>query len=180
MRQGTGDYLQNFKSIHTKLKEIDLRMRSCTPCNWNSSHDLWCGKGSGGYVKNFKSIRQKIKNFPFGGHFFSFFFGGGRCGAGGLDCSQYQILTHPRNGLKNPNMNFGNDRSHSLGGFWWQTETADDRQKTTTDRRQTDRKFESLCALWYLRLLRRLDNNNNNTTTTKTTIIIIIKIIQLL
>ena len=26
-------YLQNFKSIHTKLKEIDLRMRSCVPCN---------------------------------------------------------------------------------------------------------------------------------------------------
>ena len=35
---------------------------------------------------------------------------------GGLDCGQYQILTNPRNGLKNPNMNFGNDRSHRLGG----------------------------------------------------------------
>ena len=37
-------------------------------------------------------------------------------GGGGLDCGQYQILTDPRNGLKNPNMNFGNDRSHRLGG----------------------------------------------------------------
>ena len=35
---------------------------------------------------------------------------------GALDCGQYQILTDPRNGLKNPNMNFGNDRSHRLGG----------------------------------------------------------------
>ena len=37
-------------------------------------------------------------------------------GGGGLDCGQYQILTDPRNGLKNPNMNFGNDQSHRLGG----------------------------------------------------------------
>ena len=57
---------------------------------------------SGGYVQNFKSIRQKIKIFILGG--------------GGLDCGQYQILTDPRNALKNPNMNFGNDRSHRLGG----------------------------------------------------------------
>ena len=58
------------------------------------------------------NTRQKIKNFHFGG---SFFFGG-LLGGGGLDCGQYQILTDPRNGLKNPNMNFGNDQSHRLGG----------------------------------------------------------------
>ena len=69
-------------------------------------------QGSGGYVQNFKSIRQKIKKFHFGGHFF----GGGALGGRGLDCSQYQILTDLRNDLKNPNMNFGNDRSHRLGG----------------------------------------------------------------
>ena len=28
---------------------------------------------------------------------------------GGLDCGQYQILTDPCNGQKNPNTNFGND-----------------------------------------------------------------------
>ena len=67
-------------------------------------------QGSGGYVQNFKSIRQKIKIFILGGHFW------GGVGGGGLDCGQYQILTDPRNGLKNPNMNFGNDRSHRLGG----------------------------------------------------------------
>ena len=60
---------------------------------------MW--QGSGG-VQNFKSICQKIW--------------GGALGGGGLDCGQYQILTDPRNGLKNPNMNFGNDRSHRLGG----------------------------------------------------------------
>ena len=66
---------------------------------------MW--QGSGGYVQNFKSIRQKIKIFILGGSFL---------GGGGLDCGQYQILTDPRNDLKNPNMNFGNDRSHRLGG----------------------------------------------------------------
>ena len=64
-------------------------------------------QGSGGYVQNFQSIRQKIKIFIWG----SFFLGGG-----GLDCGQYQILTDPLKGLKNPNMDFGNDRSHRLGG----------------------------------------------------------------
>ena len=64
-------------------------------------------QGSGGYVQNFKSIRQKI---------IFFYFRGSVLGGGGLDCGQYQILTDPRNGLKNPNMNFGNDRSHRLGG----------------------------------------------------------------
>ena len=28
-----GGYLQNFKSIHAKVKKIDLRMRSCAPCS---------------------------------------------------------------------------------------------------------------------------------------------------
>ena len=63
----------------------------------------------GGYVQNFKSIRQKIKIFILGVVL-------GGVGGRGLDCGQYQILTDPRNGLKNPNMNFGNDRSHRLGG----------------------------------------------------------------
>ena len=61
-------------------------------------------------MQNFKSIRQKIKMFILGGHFW------GALGGGRLDCGQYQILTDPRNGLKNPNTNFGNDRSHRLGG----------------------------------------------------------------
>ena len=59
----------------------------------------------------FQVNTSKNKNFHFGG---SFFLGG--WGRGALDCGQYQILTDPRNGLKNPNMNFGNDRSHRLGG----------------------------------------------------------------
>ena len=62
-------------------------------------------QGSGGYVQNFKSIRQKNKNFHFGGHFW-----GGRLRGGELDCGQYQILTDPRNGVKNLCMQFGNDR----------------------------------------------------------------------
>ena len=70
-------------------------------------------QGSGGYVQNFKSIRQKIKIFILGGVIF--FRGGGQLG-GDWTSGQYQILTDPRNGLKNPNMNFGNDRSHRLGG----------------------------------------------------------------
>ena len=67
-------------------------------------------QGSGGYVQNFKSIRQKINIFILRVHF------SGDAGGGGLDCGQYKILTDPCNGLKNPNMNFGNDRSHRLGG----------------------------------------------------------------
>ena len=67
-------------------------------------------QGSGGYVQNFNSIRQKLKIFILGGHFW------GALGGGGLDYDQYQILTDPRNGLKNPNMNFGNGRSHRLEG----------------------------------------------------------------
>ena len=66
--------------------------------------------GSGGYVQNFKSIRQKIKIFILGGHIL------GGMGGGGLDCGQYQILTDPRNGLKNLCTHFGNDQSHKLGG----------------------------------------------------------------
>ena len=33
MWQESGGYLQNFKSIHAKVKKIDLRMRSCAPCS---------------------------------------------------------------------------------------------------------------------------------------------------
>ena len=69
-------------------------------------------QGSGGYVQNFKSIRQKKKKNSFCG---SFLGGGGALGGRKLDCGQYQILTDPRNSLKNPNMKFGNDQSHRLG-----------------------------------------------------------------
>ena len=63
----------------------------------------------------FQVNTSKNKNFHFwGGNFF--FWGGRAVGGGRLDCGQYQILTDPHNGLKNPNMNFGNDRSHRLGG----------------------------------------------------------------
>ena len=48
---------------------------------------------------------SKNKDFHFGGAL------GGR----GLHCGRYQILAELRNGLKNPNMNFGNDLSHRLG-----------------------------------------------------------------
>ena len=92
---------------------------------------------SGGYVQNFKSICKKIKKSILWVIFW------GTMGSGGLDCGQYQILTDPRNSLKNPNMNFGNDRSHRLGGVWWQTDRrqTDDRQTTgrpKTDDRQTE------------------------------------------
>ena len=40
MCQESGGYLQNLKSIHAKVKKIDPRMRSCTPCSWDPSHDL--------------------------------------------------------------------------------------------------------------------------------------------
>ena len=55
----------------------------------------------------FQVNTSKNKNFHFGGHFW---------GGGGLDCGQYQILTDPRNGLKNLCGHFGYDRSHRLGG----------------------------------------------------------------
>ena len=67
-------------------------------------------QGSEDYLQNFKSIHEKIKIFILGVIFV------GALGGGELDCGQYQILTDPRNGLKNPNMNFGNDRFHRLGG----------------------------------------------------------------
>ena len=57
---------------------------------------------------------SKNKNFHFRMSFF--FGGGGGVGGRGLDRGQYQILTDPRNGLKNPNMNFSSDRFHRLGG----------------------------------------------------------------
>ena len=33
MWQESGGYLPNFKSIHAKVKKIDLRKRSCAPCS---------------------------------------------------------------------------------------------------------------------------------------------------
>ena len=57
----------------------------------------------------FQVHTSKNKTFHFGGHFWE------GVGGRGLDCGQYQILTDPCNGLKNLNINFGNDRSHRLG-----------------------------------------------------------------
>ena len=65
---------------------------------------IYNAEETGGYVQNFKSIRQKIRIFIFG-----------VLGGGGLGCGQNQIFTDPRNGLKNPNMNFSNDQFHRLG-----------------------------------------------------------------
>ena len=69
MRQGTRGYLQNFKSIHTKLKEIDL---PCAVAHLvvEIQAIIMMRQGSVGYVQNFKSIRQKIKIFILGEHFF--------------------------------------------------------------------------------------------------------------
>ena len=53
-----------------------------------------------------------------------------------MDCGQNQILTDPRNGLKNRNMNFGNDQS-----VGWE-EFDDRRTDRQTDRRLTDRQTE--------------------------------------
>ena len=64
----------------------------------------------------FQVNTSKKKNFHFGGVIFFWGGEGGALGGVGLDCCQYQILNDPRNGLKNTNMNFGNDRSHRLGG----------------------------------------------------------------
>ena len=58
-------------------------------------------------MTKFQVNTSKNKNFHLGDHFL---------GGGGVDCSQYQILTDPRNGLKNLCAHFGNDRSHRLGG----------------------------------------------------------------
>ena len=129
-----------------KTKKRDLRMRSCASCSWDQGHDLWCGKGQ---EVMYKISSQYVKKYKFS------FSGVILWGSGGLDCSQYQILTDPRNGLKNLCMQFGNDQSHRLGGVWWQTD------------RQTDRNSESLYALWYLRLLRRLDKNKNHRCSSK-------------
>ena len=115
---------------------------------------------------------SKKKKIILWGHFL------GGLGGRGLDCSQYQILPDPRNGLKNLCAHSSNVRSHRLGGVWWQTDRQTDRHTTdrqtdrhTTDRqtdrhttdRQTDRKIESLYALWYFRLLRRLDKTKSHT-----------------
>ena len=67
------------------------------------------------YTK-FQVNTSKNKNVHFGGHFFFFFWGGGRWGAGDWTAVNIDILTDPRNGLKNRCVHFGNDRSHRLGG----------------------------------------------------------------
>ena len=114
MWQGSGGYLQNFKSIHTKLKEIC----ACTVAHLviEIQAMIYDAARVRRLCTKFQVNTSKNKNL----HFFfwggSFFFGGGALGERRLDCGQYQILTDPRNGLKNPNMNFGNDRSHRLGG----------------------------------------------------------------
>ena len=55
MRQESGGYLQNFKSIHAKLKKIDVRMHSCAK-PW-----FIMQQRSGGYLQNSKSIHAKLK-----------------------------------------------------------------------------------------------------------------------
>ena len=57
----------------------------------------------------FQVNTSKNKTFHFEGSFW------GGVGGEGLDCVQYQILTDPRNGLKNLCTHFGHDRSHRLG-----------------------------------------------------------------
>ena len=57
----SGGYLQSFKSIHAKVKKIDLRMPSCAPCRWDPSHEFIMQQGTGGYLQNFKSIHTKLK-----------------------------------------------------------------------------------------------------------------------
>ena len=73
-------------------------MRSCAPYSWDPS-----GKGQEVMYK-ISSQYVKILKFSFlEGHFL------GIVGSGGLDCSQYQILTDPGNSLKNLCTNF----------WWW-------------------------------------------------------------
>ena len=62
------------------------------------------------------SVRRLCTKFQVNTSKIKIFILGGALGGGGLYCGQYQILTDPRNDLKNPNKNFANDRSHSLGG----------------------------------------------------------------
>ena len=82
----------------------------------------------------------KNKDFHFGSLFFFFFFlVGGWGGRGrGLDCSQYQILTDPCNGLKNLctvcNLVM-------IGPIGWE-EFDDKIDRQTTDRRQIDRQTD--------------------------------------
>ena len=64
----------------------------------------------------YKISSQYIKKYKFSFWGVIFLGGGGALGGGGLDCSQYQILTDPCNGLKNLCAHFDNDRSHRLGG----------------------------------------------------------------
>ena len=100
MWQESGGYLQNFKSIHTKLKELDLRLRNCAPCNCDSRHDLLMLQVSGDYVQNFKSIRQKNKNFHFGGHFW------GSIGGRGIRLRSISNLDWSSQWLKEPKYEF--------------------------------------------------------------------------
>ena len=84
MRQGTGGYLQNFKLIHTKLKEIDLRCSvahfviEIQAINYDAARvRRLCMK--------FQANTSKDKHFHFGGSFFFFFFfGGGGFGGRGI------------------------------------------------------------------------------------------------
>ena len=59
MRQGSGGCLQNFKSIHAKLKKIDLR--SCTPCVEIQAMIYNAARVRRLSTQNFKSIHAKLK-----------------------------------------------------------------------------------------------------------------------
>ena len=78
IRQGTGGYLQNFKSMHTKLKEIDLRMSSCTSCTVIEIQAMiYDAARVRRLCTKFQVNTSKNKNVHFGGSFL-----GGRWEAG--------------------------------------------------------------------------------------------------
>ena len=55
MPQGSGGYLQNFKSMHAELKKIDLAMHRCAK-PW-----FIMRQGSGGYLQNCNSLYAILK-----------------------------------------------------------------------------------------------------------------------
>ena len=68
MWQETGGYLQNFKSKHTKLKEIDLRMPSCALVIEIQAM-IYDAARVRRLCTKFQVNTSKNKNFHFGGHF---------------------------------------------------------------------------------------------------------------
>ena len=82
MRQGSRGYLQNFKSIHAKLKTITVAHLAV-----EIQVLIYEAARVRRLCTNFQVNLSKNKNFHFGGSFF------GGHGGGGLDCGQYQTLT---------------------------------------------------------------------------------------